>query len=77
MGMLDTCIAMPVLNATLCTVSCVSTMSSHRRQGLKVSWQPKPVPVTAVHPLSLPTVSVARTSPIPSCTSVGAYEAIP
>lgn len=62
MGTSHTCIAMLVLNAILRTVSCASMMSSGRHQGLKVSWQPKPVPVMAVHPLSLPTVSLARTS---------------
>lgn len=37
MGTLDTCIVMPVLSAALHTVSCISTGSSGRHQGLKGS----------------------------------------
>lgn len=37
MGTVGTCVAMPMLNTALHTVSCISVMSSGRHQGLKGS----------------------------------------
>lgn len=74
MGTLDTHIAMSPCQTPQCALV-FSYDVFGTCQGLEVFWQPTPVIVTTAHCLSLPTLSLARTCPILSCASVGAYEA--
>lgn len=75
MGTLDTHTAVPIVRSVAFNMSCVSVTSPDRCQQLEVSWKPKPVPVSAAHPLS-PHNVLAQDFPHSSCASAGAYQAV-